>query len=166
MIYLVVTSYDHWLQDLPLVQGFAPAPRTTWHFLHKSSFPYSVAYCYYSIFFFFPCCHFSAISNVSQCFSLPNNGMFVMFALPDLFVITLLQPISQYAVWLPVIHPVSQTSPIKLDCNECDSISTGLTVYHNWGIVWEFDFKYKVWAGSHRTICCLLTCQRCAHFSH
>lgn len=51
-----------------------------------------------------------------------------MFALPDLFVITLLQLISQYVVWLPVIHPVLQTSPIKLDCNECDSIAIGLTV--------------------------------------
>lgn len=54
-----------------------------------------------------------------------------MFSLPDLFVITLLQLITQYVVWLPVIHPVLQASSIKLDCRECDSVATGLTVYHN-----------------------------------
>lgn len=54
-----------------------------------------------------------------------------MFSLPDLFVIILLQIISQYVVWLPVIHPILQPSPIKLNCNECDSIATGLTLYHN-----------------------------------
>lgn len=48
-----------------------------------------------------------------------------MFSLPDLFVITLLQIISQYVVWLLVIHPILQTSPIKLNCNECDSIALG-----------------------------------------
>ena len=54
-----------------------------------------------------------------------------MFSLPDLFVITLLGTISQYVVWLLVIHPVWQASPIKLNCNECDSIATRLTVYYN-----------------------------------
>lgn len=32
-----------------------------------------------AFFFLFPCCHFSAISNVSQCFNLPNNGVLWCF---------------------------------------------------------------------------------------
>lgn len=58
-----------------------------------------------------------------------------MFSLLDLFVITLLQLISRYVVWLPVSHSVLQTSSIKPDCNECDSIATGLSMYHNQRIV-------------------------------
>lgn len=73
----LLTSYDHCLQDLcrltlcrvlSLPQGL--------HDIFCTNRVFPIQWLTATIvFFFFPCCHFSTVSNVSQCFSLPNNGV-------------------------------------------------------------------------------------------
>lgn len=61
--------------------GFCLCPKDYMTFLHKLSSSLFRSLHATAVFFFFliPCCHFSAISNVSQCFNFANNGVLWCF---------------------------------------------------------------------------------------
>ena len=82
---LLVSSYDRCLQDLslcrvlPLPQGLHDIFAQIELCLFSSIRASLVCLFFFFSLFLLPCCHFSAISNVSQCFNLPNNGVLWCF---------------------------------------------------------------------------------------
>ena len=78
---LLVSSYDHCLQDLSLCRVLL-LPQGLHDIFAQIELSLFSSLCATVVFFglfLFPCCHFSAISNVSQCFNLPNNGVLWCF---------------------------------------------------------------------------------------